>query len=126
MLRVLRPLHIGGVRTALYNYLFAKQNNGKIILRIEDTDSVRFVPAAEQYIIESFDWLGITFDEGVHIPNKEGITYRQSERKSIYKQYADFLINSGKAYYAFDTPEEIEENAKQLLIFNTMLRFVCK
>lgn len=111
------PLHIGGVRTALYNYLFAKQNNGKIILRIEDTDSVRFVPGAEQYIIESFDWLGITFDEGVHIPNKEGIAYRQSERKSIYKQYADFLINSGKAYYAFDTQEEIEEKRKTIANF---------
>jgi len=108
------PLHIGGVRTALYNYLFAKQNNGKIILRIEDTDSTRFVPGAEQYIVETFQWLGILFDEGVHIPNKEGISYRQSERKAIYKQYADTLVNKGKAYYAFDTPQEIETKRNEI------------
>jgi glutamyl-tRNA synthetase len=95
------PLHIGGVRTALYNYLFAKQHKGKMILRIEDTDSTRFVPGAEQYIIEAFEWLGIEFDEGVHIPNNQGISYRQSERKSIYKQYADELLAKGMAYIAF-------------------------
>ena len=101
-------LHIGGVRTALYNYLFAKQNKGKFILRIEDTDSTRFVPGAEQYIIDSFHWLGIHFDEGVHIPNQEGVSYRQSERKEIYKQYVDYLLENKRAYIAFDTPEEIE------------------
>ena len=101
-------LHIGGVRTALYNYLFAKQNKGKFILRIEDTDSTRFVLGAEQYIIDSFHWLGIHFDEGVHIDNKDGISYRQSERKEIYKQYVDYLLEKKLAYIAFDTPEEIE------------------
>jgi glutamyl-tRNA synthetase len=107
-------LHIGGVRTALYNYLFAKQHQGKFILRIEDTDSTRFVPGAEQYIIDSFNWLGITFDEGVHIPNSENISYRQSERKTIYKQYADSLLKNNLAYIAFDTPEEIEEKRKEI------------
>ncbi|MDR1459160.1 MAG: glutamate--tRNA ligase [Bacteroidales bacterium] len=105
-------LHIGGVRTALYNYLFAKQHNGKLILRIEDTDSTRFVSSAEQYIIDSFHWLGIIFDEGVHIPNDKNIIYRQSDRKSIYKQYADYLLANKLAYAAFDTPEEIEEKRK--------------
>ena len=111
------PLHIGGVRTALYNYLFAKQHKGKMILRIEDTDSTRFVPGAEQYIIEAFEWLGIEFDEGVHIPNNQGISYRQSERKSIYKQYADELLAKGMAYIAFDTPEEIEAKRKEIQNF---------
>ncbi len=110
-------LHIGGVRTALYNYLFAKQNNGKLILRIEDTDSSRFVPGAEQYIIESFQWLGITFDEGVHIPNKNNISYRQSERKAIYKQYAEQLLEAGLAYIAFDTPEEIDYQRNKIANF---------
>ncbi len=110
-------LHIGGVRTALYNYLFAKQNKGKFILRIEDTDTTRFVPGAEQYIIDSFNWLGITFDEGVHIPNDKNIAYRQSERKSIYKQYADYLLEHKLAYIAFDTPEEIEEKRKEVSNF---------
>lgn len=101
------PLHIGGVRTALYNYLFAKKHNGDFILRIEDTDSQRFVQGAEEYIIESFQWLGIQFDEGVgtggaHAP------YRQSERKAIYKKYVDQLLEAGLAYIAFDTPEELE------------------
>ena len=105
-------LHIGGVRTALYNYLFAKQNNGKFILRIEDTDSTRFVQGAEQYIINSFKWLGIKFDEGVHIPNEKNISYRQSERKDIYKKYVDYLLENNLAYIAFDTPEEIEEKRK--------------
>jgi glutamyl-tRNA synthetase len=100
------PLHIGGVRTALYNYLFAKQNGGKMILRIEDTDSQRFVEGAEEYIIESFRWLGIPFDEGVGYGG-DG-PYRQSERKEIYRQYVDRLLNDGLAYIAFDTPEELE------------------
>ncbi|MDR2232938.1 MAG: glutamate--tRNA ligase [Tannerella sp.] len=101
------PLHIGGVRTALYNYLFAKQKGGELILRIEDTDSQRFVPGAEEYIIESFRWLGIHFDEGVANGGKFA-PYRQSERKEIYKTYVDSLLHSGKAYVAFDTPEELE------------------
>ncbi len=88
------PLHIGGVRTALYNYLFAKQNGGKMILRIEDTDQTRFVPGAEDYIIEALTWLGIKFDEGVHIGGPFG-PYRQSDRKPMYKQYADQLIRDG-------------------------------
>lgn len=105
-------LHIGGVRTALYNYLFAKQHQGKLILRIEDTDTTRFVPEAEQYILDAFHWLGITFDEGVHIPNNENISYRQSERKAIYKQYADYLVENNLAYIAFDMPHEIERKRK--------------
>ena len=96
------PLHIGGVRTALYNYLFAKKNNGDLILRIEDTDSQRFVPGAEEYIIESFKWLGIKFDEGVSLGGNYG-PYRQSERKDIYRKYVDFLLENGTAYIAFDT-----------------------
>ena len=82
------PLHIGGVRTALYNYLFAKKNNGDFILRIEDTDSQRFVPGAEEYIIEALTWLGLKFDEGTHIGGTHA-PYRQSERKEIYKKYVD-------------------------------------
>jgi len=106
------PLHIGGVRTCLYNYLFAKQHNGKLLLRIEDTDQTRFVPGAEEYIIESFKWLGITFDEGVHVGGKHA-PYKQSERMQIYKKYADELIEKGWAYYAFDTPEELEIKRKE-------------
>lgn len=101
-------LHIGGVRTALFNYLFAKQNDGDLIFRIEDTDSNRFVPGAEEYIIESFRWLGITFDEGVSFGGNKG-PYRQSERRDIYKKYVKQLIEEGKAYIAFDTPEELEK-----------------
>lgn len=106
-------LHIGGVRTALYNYLFAKQHNGDMILRIEDTDSQRFVPGAEAYIIEALEWLGIKFDEGVgyggdHAP------YRQSERKDIYRKYVEQLLSNGKAYIAFDTPEELEAKRKEI------------
>ncbi len=100
-------LHIGGVRTALYNYLFAKNMGGDMILRIEDTDSKRFVPGAEDYIIEALTWLGIRFDEGVSFGGKYG-PYRQSERRSIYKRYVDELIAKGAAYYAFDTPAELE------------------
>jgi glutamyl-tRNA synthetase len=100
-------LHIGGVRTALYNYLFAKQHGGDLIFRIEDTDSNRFVPGAEEYILESFKWLGITFDEGVTFGGEYG-PYRQSERRDIYKRYVKQLLDNGKAYIAFDTPEELE------------------
>ncbi len=100
-------LHIGGVRTALYNYLFARQHGGKLIFRIEDTDSSRFVPGAEKYILESFKWLGITFDEGVSFGGDKG-PYRQSERRAIYKEYVQQLIDAGKAYIAFDTPAELE------------------
>ena len=106
------PLHIGGVRTALYNYLFARQNGGKMILRIEDTDQTRFVPGAEDYIIEALTWLGIQFDEGVHIGGPYG-PYRQSDRKPMYKEYADQLLNDGWAYYAFDKPEELEAKRKE-------------
>lgn len=100
------PLHIGGVRTALFNYLFAKKHGGKFILRIEDTDQNRYVEGAEQYIINALNWCNIPYDEG---PGKEGDfgPYRQSERKEIYTQYAQELIASGNAYYAFDTPEEL-------------------
>lgn len=100
------PLHIGGVRTALYNYLFARQNGGDMILRIEDTDSQRFVPGAEEYINESLKWLGIGIDEGVKEGGNYG-PYKQSERKEIYKKYVDQLLSAGKAYIAFDTPEEL-------------------
>jgi len=106
------PLHIGGVRTCLYNYLFAKQHGGKLLLRIEDTDQTRFVPSAEEYIIEAFKWLGITFDEGVHVGG-EHAPYKQSERMHIYKKYADELIEKGWAYYAFDTQEDLEAKRKE-------------
>jgi glutamyl-tRNA synthetase len=106
------PLHIGGVRTALFNYLFAKKHNGVFYLRIEDTDQNRFVPGAEQYIFEALDWLGIAPSETVGKNEKFG-PYRQSERKELYKQYADQLINSGWAYYAFDTAEALDAHRKQ-------------
>lgn len=109
-------LHIGGVRTALYNYLFAKQNGGKLIFRIEDTDSSRFVPGAEEYIIESFRWLGIKFDEGVSFGGSHG-PYRQSERRAIYKKYVDQLLDEGRAYIAFDTPEELEAKRTEIKNF---------
>ena len=101
------PLHMGGVRTALFNYLFARKNQGTMILRIEDTDQGRFVPGAEEYIMESLAWCGIEIDEGIKEGGKFG-PYRQSDRKAIYKQYSDLLIESGWAYYAFDTPQELE------------------
>lgn len=110
------PLHIGGVRTALYNFLFARQHGGDFIFRIEDTDSNRFVPGAEEYIIESFKWLGIKFDEGVSFGGSYG-PYRQSERRDIYKKYVDQLINDGKAYYAFDTPEELDAKRAEVQNF---------
>lgn len=109
------PLHIGGVRTALYNYLFARKHGGEFVFRIEDTDSARFVPGAEEYIIESFRWLGIEFDEGVSYGGDKG-PYRQSERREIYKKYVDQLLAKGKAYIAFDTPEEL--NAKREEVAN--------
>ena len=105
------PLHIGGVRTALFNYLFAKKHNGTFILRIEDTDQNRYVEGAEAYIIEALNWCGIPFDEGPGKNEKFG-PYRQSERKALYKQYADELIAKGKAYYAFDTAEELDSHRK--------------
>lgn len=105
------PLHIGGVRTALFNYFFAKKHGGDFLLRIEDTDSQRFVPGAEEYINESLRWCGIRIDEGV-VEGGKHAPYRQSERKAIYKQYADQLIASGNAYYAFDTPESLDELRK--------------
>ena len=105
------PLHIGGVRTALYNYLFAKKNNGTFILRIEDTDQTRYVANAEQYIIDALNWCNIPFDEGPNTNEKFG-PYRQSERKDLYKKYADELIKSGWAYYAFDTNEDLDTHRK--------------
>jgi len=106
-------LHIGGVRTALYNYLFAKKYQGKLIVRIEDTDQARFVPGAEAYILETLQWLGLEADEG---PAQGGIfgPYRQSERKALYQQYATQLVEAGKAYYAFDTPEELDAMRERL------------
>lgn len=106
------PLHIGGVRTALFNYLFAKKNNGTFYLRIEDTDQNRFVEGAEEYIMEALEWLGIAPEETVGKNEKFG-PYRQSERKELYKQYADRLIASGNAYYAFDTPDSLDTLRKQ-------------
>ena len=106
-------LHIGGVRIALYNYLFARQHGGDLIFRIEDTDSNRFVPGAEEYIIESFKWLGIQFDEGVSFGGDHG-PYRQSERRDIYKKYVRQLLDAGKAYIAFDTPAELEAKRTEI------------
>jgi nondiscriminating glutamyl-tRNA synthetase len=106
------PLHIGGVRTALFNYLFAKKNNGVFYLRIEDTDQTRFVPGAEEYIMEALEWLGISPEETVGKNEKFG-PYRQSDRKELYQKYADQLINSGWAYYAFDTPEALDALRKE-------------
>lgn len=112
------PLHIGGIRTALFNYLFAKKNGGDFILRIEDTDQNRFVEGAEQYIVDALHWCGIPFDEGPSSPVAEGNTYgkygpyRQSERKHLYKEFAEELIKKGKAYYAFDTSERLDFHRK--------------
>ena len=122
------PLHMGGVRTALYNYLFAKQNNGDFILRIEDTDQNRFVPGAEEYIIEALKWSGIIPNEGVGFGDGPHAPYRQSERKGLYKQYADQLVKSGHAYYAFDEAEALEqlrkdmESRKQTFAYNAQTR----
>ena len=109
-------LHIGGVRTALYNYIFARQHGGDLVFRIEDTDSNRFVPGAEEYIIESFRWLGIKFDEGVSFGGEHG-PYRQSERRSIYKKYVEQLLAADKAYIAFDTPEQLEAKRAEIQNF---------
>ena len=121
------PLHIGGVRTALYNYLFARKNGGKFILRIEDTDQTRFVSGAEQYIIDSFRWCGIEFDEGVTFGGEYG-PYKQSERKDLYKEFAENLVAKSKAYYAFDTPDELNnvrasfEAKKKTFVYNAVER----
>ena len=109
-------LHIGGVRTALYNYLFARQNGGDMVFRIEDTDSNRFVPGAEEYILESFHWLGIDFDEGVSFGGDYG-PYRQSERREIYQKYVQVLLDAGKAYIAFDTPQELDAKRGEIANF---------
>ena len=131
------PLHMGGVRTALYNYLYAKKNGGDFIIRIEDTDSQRFVPGAEQYIIEALKWCGIIPDEGVDENGKVVETpserhphapYRQSQRRDIYRKYAEMLVEAGWAYYAFDTPEDLElvrsqyENKGEVFIYNHLTR----
>ena len=121
------PLHIGGVRTALYNYLFARKNNGVFILRIEDTDQTRFVEGAEEYIMESLRWCGITVDEGINEGGEFG-PYRQTDRKHIYRQYADMLIDKGDAYYAFDASEQLEkmrmdaEKNGKTFIYNASVR----
>lgn len=121
------PLHIGGIRTALYNYLFARKHNGTFILRIEDTDQARLVPGAEEYIFESLDWCGIQVDEGIREGGDSG-PYRQSERKELYGSYADMLISAGDAYYAFDTPAELEqlradaEKKGETFIYNASVR----
>jgi glutamyl-tRNA synthetase len=107
------PLHIGGVRTALYNYLFARKHKGTFILRIEDTDQNRFVPGAENYIVEALTWVGIQIDEGI-VNGGPHAPYRQSERKEMYRQYAERLVERGYAYYAFDTSEELDEMRKRL------------
>ena len=121
------PLHMGGVRTALFNYLFAKKHGGKFILRIEDTDQTRFVPGAEEYIMESLSWCGLTIDEGIREGGEYG-PYRQSERKDLYKEYADRLIENGNAYFAFDTSEELDkirkehEERKETFTYNNVTR----
>jgi len=116
------PLHIGGVRTALYNYLFAKQHGGKFLLRIEDTDQKRFVPGAEEYINESLAWLGLTVDEGVKEGGEYG-PYKQSERMDIYASYAHQLVSEDKAYYAFDTPDEINAMKERLMANNMAAKY---
>jgi glutamyl-tRNA synthetase len=121
------PLHIGGVRTALYNYLFAKKNGGSFILRIEDTDQTRFVEGAEEYIMDSLSWCGIVVDEGIREGGNYG-PYRQSDKKEIFRQYADILVSKGDAYYAFDTSEQLEalrkesEKSGNTFIYNAAIR----
>lgn len=117
------PLHIGGVRTALYNYLFAKKHGGDFLIRIEDTDQTRFVPGAEAYIIESLKWVGIPPVEGVGFGDGEHAPYRQSERKPMYRQYAMQLIENGHAYYAFDTAEELEGMRERLKASNVDAKY---
>jgi glutamyl-tRNA synthetase len=121
------PLHIGGVRTALYNYLFARKNGGTFILRIEDTDQTRFVEGAEEYIMEALEWCGIVVDEGIREGGNYG-PYRQSDKKPVFRQYADILVDKGDAYYAFDTPGQLEslrseaEKAGKAFIYNAEIR----
>ncbi|MCK5463871.1 MAG: glutamate--tRNA ligase, partial [Bacteroidales bacterium] len=121
------PLHIGGVRTALYNYLFARKNKGTFLLRIEDTDQARYVAGAEQYIIDSLKWCGIQIDEGVTADGPHA-PYRQSERKSLYRKYAEMLVDKGYAYIAFDSPEELDrlrkeaESRKGAFTYNALVR----
>ncbi|MDO9152665.1 MAG: glutamate--tRNA ligase family protein, partial [Paludibacter sp.] len=116
------PLHIGGVRTALYNYLFAKKHGGDMLLRIEDTDTARFVPGAEEYIVEALNWLGIGIDEGVGEGTGTGgggthAPYRQSERKAIYRKYVDRLLEADLAYIAFDTPTQLDIKRAEIANF---------
>ncbi len=118
-------LHIGGVRTALYNYLFARQHKGDFVFRIEDTDSNRFVPGAEEYIIESFRWLGLQFDEGVSFGGDKG-PYRQSERREIYKKYVDRLLEDGKAILRLIRRKSWKANETRYRTFSTMPAPVCK
>ena len=118
------PLHIGGVRTALYNYLFARQQGGTMILRIEDTDQTRFVPGAEEYIIEALTWLGIKFDEGVHVGGDYG-PYRQSDRKPLYRRYAEQLLADGWAYYAFDAPQALDAKRKEFEAQKKTFQYDC-
>jgi len=121
------PLHMGGVRTALFNYLFARKHGGEFLLRIEDTDQTRYVPGAEDYIVEALKWCGITIDEGATVGGEYG-PYRQSERKPLYREYAEKLIASGDAYYAFDTAEELDairneyEAEKKTFTYNSETR----
>ena len=120
-------LHLGGVRTALFNYLFAKKHNGTFVLRVEDTDQTRFVEGAEQYIVDCLKWCGITPDESPQNPGAFG-PYRQSERKATYKQYAEQLIADGYAYYAFDTPEELtaKRNEEPNFLYGQKNRMTCE
>src|SRR5512138_202300 len=119
------PLHLGGVRTALYNYLFARKYNGKLILRIEDTDQSRFVAEAEPYILESFSWCGITFDEDV-VKGGPFAPYRQSERHELYRDYIMKLISNGSAYYAFDTEEELNTKREEFRVRNETFQYDCR
>jgi len=107
------PLHMGGVRTALYNYLFAKKHNGDFLLRLEDTDQARLVPGAEEYILDALSWCKINIDEGLGHGGDFG-PYKQSERKAMYRQYADILLEKGHAYYAFDTSEELDQMRERM------------
>src|SRR3990172_6093884 len=115
-------LHIGGLRTALYNYLFARNSNGKIILRIEDTDRKRFVEGAVDSLLETLDWVGLDFDEGPNVGGENG-PYFQSQRLDIYKKYAEQLVRNGKAYYAFDTPERLKELREKQLKANEQTKY---
>ena len=116
-------LHIGGVRTALYNYLLARKHGGDFILRIEDTDQTRFVPGADDYIIVALKWLGIQPNEGIGFGDGPHAPYRQSERKQLYRQYVDQLINAGYAYYAFDTAEELDAMRERLKASNVDAKY---